>query len=478
MKLKLTIGIMFLQINLLAFSGCQSLDLPSKTVNNETPANYGVTNEPSTSDIPNPINWESYFDDPNLSLLIHEALSNNQELNMVLQDIIIDQNEIRARKGEYLPSVSFHAGAGFDKAARYTPQGAVEHHLEVRPGVHFPEPVPDFMFGAYASWEVDVWKKLRNAKKAALTRYLATVEGKNFLITNIVAEIAESYYELIALDNMLEIINSNVQIQSNVFQVIQQQKEAAKVTQLAVNRFEAQVLNTMNLQFEVRQKIVETENKINFLVGRFPQPIERNSSKFLTYDTAEIESGLPSDLLEHRPDIRQANLQLAASKLDVKVAKANFYPSFGIQSGIGFQAFNPSFLINPASLLYGLAGDLMAPLVNRNAIKAVYYNANAKQIQAIYDYERTILQAYVDVVNQLNKVENYNKSFDIKSKEVALLNKSTAISNNLFNAARADYMEVLLTQREALEANMELLEIKLHQLHAKVSLYRALGGGV
>ncbi|MCH7411206.1 efflux transporter outer membrane subunit [Belliella sp. DSM 111904] len=477
MKLKLTIGITFLQINLLAFSGCQSLDLPSKTENNETPANYGVTNESSTSNTPNSINWESYFDDPNLSLLIHEALSNNQELNIVLQDIFIDQNEIRARKGEYLPFVSLRAGAGFDKAARYTPQGAVEHHLEVRPGVHFPEPVPDFMFGAYASWEVDVWKKLRNAKKAAATKYLATVEGKNFLITNIVSEIAQSYYELMALDNMLETINNSVQLQSNVFQVIQQQKEAAKVTQLAVNRFEAQVLNTMNLQYEVQQKIIETENEINFLVGRFPQPINRNSSKFMNTDTPQVESGLPSDLLEHRPDIRQATLRLAASKLDVKVAKANFYPSFGIRSGIGFQSFNPTYLINPASILYGLAGDLMAPLVNRNAIKATYYNANAKQIQAIYEYERTILQAYLDVVNQLNKVDNYNKSFEVKSQEVALLNKSTSISNNLFNAARADYMEVLLTQREALEANMELLEIKLLQLNAKVNLYRALGGG-
>jgi NodT family efflux transporter outer membrane factor (OMF) lipoprotein len=461
---------------LLSFSGCQVLKITSKTENKNTPENYHTT-QISDSTNTAQINWQKYFADSNLIALIDTALSNNQELNIVLQEIEISKNEVRARKGEYLPFVDLRGGAGFDKSGEYTLNGSVEENLEVKPGKAFPKPVPDFMFGAYASWELDVWNKLRNAKKSAVSRYLASVEGKNFMVTNLVAEIAETYYELMALDNLLDIVRNNIEIQNNAFQIIKQQKQAGKVSQLAVNRFEAQVLNTKNLQYGILQQIVETENRINFLTGRFPQPITRSSTIFKDIIIDSVYTGIPSQLLENRPDIRQAELELMASKLDIKVAKANFYPSFRIQAGAGFQAFNPAYLIRTESILYSLAGDLVAPLINRNAIKATYYSANAKQIQAVYNYERTILNAYIDVVNQLSKVDNYKKSYDTKLQEVNILTQSITISNSLFNSGRADYMEVLLTQREALESTVEQIEIKLKQMNAKVNIYRALGGG-
>ncbi len=135
--------------------------------------------------------------------MIDTALSRNQELNITLQEIEISKNEIRARKGEYLPFVGLRAGAGVEKVGEYTRNGAVEKNLEVKEGKAFPEPLGDYMVGVYANWELDIWKKLRNAKKGAALRYLATVEGKNFMVTNLIAEIAESYYELMALDNQL-----------------------------------------------------------------------------------------------------------------------------------------------------------------------------------------------------------------------------------------------------------------------------------
>src|SRR5690606_35398904 len=137
----------------------------------------------------------------------------------------------------------------------------------------------------------------------------------------------------------------------------------------------------------------------------------------------------------------------------------------------------PKFLINPYSLLFNLAGDLVAPILNRNAIEANYLNSNAKQIQAVYNYDRAILNAYVDVLNQLSNIDNLSQSFATKQDEVKILINSISIANSLFNSARADYNEVLLTQREALEAKMELIEIQLEQLQARVNVYRALGGG-
>jgi outer membrane protein TolC len=297
------------------------------------------------------------------------------------------------------------------------------------------------------------------------------------MVTNLVAEIANSYYELMTLDNQLEILKNNIQIQQNALEIVKLEKVAARVTELAVRRFEAEVLKNQSRQFYIQQQIVETENRINFLVGRFPRPVQRNSQNFTTLVPDTIYSGIPSQLLENRPDIRQAEKDLAAAKLDVKVAKAYFYPSLNIMAGIGYQAFNPQYLLNPESMLYTLAGDLMAPLINRNAIKAAYYSATSRQVQAAFNYERAVLNGYIEVANQLSNINNLKKSYDLKAKQVDALVQSITISTGLFKSARADYMEVLLTQRDALEARFELVETKMQQMSARVNVYRALGGG-
>ncbi|GAB4193128.1 MAG: TolC family protein [Thermoflexibacter sp.] len=466
----------YIIIGVLLLSACVPTLKNTQKQDNSLPQSFGKEVVADTSNIAY-IQWKNYFNDTNLNLLIEEALKNNQELNIVWQEIEISKNEITARKGEYLPFVGLRAGAGLDKVGEYTRQGAVEENLKIMEDKSFPKPFTDYMVGAFASWELDVWKKLRNAKKVAALKYFSTIEGKNFLITNLVAEIAYSYYELLALDNLLEIIQQNVEIQSSAYQIVKQEKESAKVTQLAVNRFEAQLLNTQNLQYEVKQRIIETENRINFLLGRYPQPIVRNSKSFFDISLDNVRAGIPSQLLVNRPDVKQAELEVQAARLDVQVAKANFYPSFRITAGAGFQAFNLSYLFSPQSVLYSLAGDAIAPLVNRNAIKATYFNANAKQIQTLYNYQRSIINAYIEVLNQLAKAENYSQSYQVKRQEVEILNQSVDIANNLYRNARADYMEVLLTQREALNEKLELVDVKARFLESKVGLYRALGGG-
>ena len=297
-------------------------------------------------------------------------------------------------------------------------------------------------------------------------------------MTNLVAEIANSYYELMAYDNQLGIIKRNIDILTNALSIIKQEKEAAKVTELAVRRFEAEVYKTQNLQYDVQQKIVETENRINFLVGRFPQRIQRSSLNYNELSPTKMYAGAPAQLLENRPDIRQAEHQLEAAKLDVSVARANFYPSLHLSASLGLMAFNPIYLVNtPESLIASLIGDLVGPVINKNAITAMYKNANAKQIQAVYQYEKTVLNAYIEVANQLSAIDNLEKSYTTKNNQVQALTQSTGISLRLFTSARADYMEVLLTQRDVLEARMELIETRMRQMNAMVNAYRALGGG-
>jgi len=424
------------------------------------------------------VKWREFFTDPNLVALIDTALHNNQELNIVLQEINVSRNEVKARKGEYLPFVNVEGAAGIERAARYTRAGAIDESTEIEPGKAIPAPLPDFLLAANASWEVDIWKKLRNARKSAMFRYLATNEGKNFLVTQLIAEIANSYYELMALDNQLQILQQNIEIQQNALEIVKMEKQAAKVTELAVRRFEAEVLKNQSRLFSIHQLITVTENRINFLVGRFPQPIRRSSQAFPELVPTVVDAGIPSQLLQNRPDIRQAELNLAASKLDVSVAKATFYPRLDITATAGYEAFNASYLISrPESMLYAAAGGLVAPLVNRNAIKAMYYSANARQIQAVYDYERSILNAYIEVANQLSNINNLGQSYALRSQQVQALTQSIDISTRLFKSARADYMEVLLTQRDALESKFELIETKRKQMNAFVNIYQALGGG-
>lgn len=423
------------------------------------------------------LNWRSYFNDPYLIALIDTALANNQELNIMLQEVEMERYEIAARKGEYLPTLGLKAGAGMEKPGTYTRDGAVEKHLTIKDDRRFPEPLGDFLMGGYASWELDVWSKLRNAKRSAMMRYLASKEGQHFLTTQLIAEIADNYFELLALDNQLQIVHQNIDLQSSVLNVVKQQKDAAKVTQLAVNRFEAQLLNTINLQYEIQQAISEKENRINYLVGRYPQPVQRTSKTFDDITLMQGMAGIPSALPQQRPDIRQAEKYLQAAKFDVASARASFYPQVSITAGVGLKSFNPAYLLEPQSMLYNLAGDIMAPLINRRGIKAAYYTANAKQMKALYKYEQTVLNAYIDVLNQINKLSNYSRSYETKKQEVDILVHSVQIANGLFNSARADYGEVLLTQHEALQSKMELIEIKLKHLSAQVNLYRALGGG-
>ncbi|MVM30497.1 efflux transporter outer membrane subunit [Spirosoma sp. HMF4905] len=456
-------------------NGCTVPHLVGKTENKLVPASY-YSSQDSTNSAKS--RWKEYFTDPYLYALIDTALYNNQELNITIQDIQMANNEILARKGAYLPFVSVGGGAGVEKVSRYTSQGAADAYTEIKPGVPTPDVLPNTYVGVFASWEVDIWHKLRNSRKVAITNYLASIEGKNFLVTNLVAEIARSYYELMALDNQLEIVQRNITVLTNALAIIKQEKEAAKVTELAVRRFEAEVFKTQSLQYEIQQKIVETENRINFQVGRYPQHVQRNSQNFNQLVPTKISAGIPSQLLENRPDIRQAELQLQAAKLDVTVAKANFYPSLNISASLGVMAYSPLYLASlPESLIASLVGGLAGPWINKNAITATYQSANARQIQTVYNYEKTVLNAFIEVANQLSNIDNLEKKYNMKNNQVEALTQSTGISIKLFTSARADYMEVLLTQRDVLEARMELIETRMMQMNAVVNTYRALGGG-
>jgi NodT family efflux transporter outer membrane factor (OMF) lipoprotein len=466
----------FIVLCLLSQSCAPSLPKYGKTPDEKIVApksfpNYDKNNEEEKVDLIEK-NRNLFFQDKHLVALIETALENNQHLNILNQEINIAGNEVMARQGQYLPKIGIGAGYEYEKVGEFTSQGAADKISNV------PEKMHNREMGINASWEVDIWKKLRNFAKSAYYQYLASVEGRNFAVTQLVSEVASDYYELMALDNQLEIINQYIKTLQQAVQVTELRRVAGRSTSLPVKRFKAELLKNQSARYKIKQQIVITENHLNTLLGRLPQRIKRPSKKFQKIEMREIATGVPAGLLENRPDIREASLKLEAAKLNVKAVKAEFYPALNIDAALGYQAFNSRhFLDSPQSVFYNIAGSLTAPLINRNAIKADYFSANNKQIQAIYNYEQTFINAFAEVSNQLASVKNLKESYALKLKQTKALAKSFDISNILFKAARVDYLESLLTRRDYLESQIELVEVKKQQLVAYVNLYRALGGG-
>jgi NodT family efflux transporter outer membrane factor (OMF) lipoprotein len=350
--------------------------------------------------------------------------------------------------------------------------------VNVPPDRRIPVNLPDYYLGFQSSWEVAAWGKLRNRKKAAAARFFASDKAKHLIQTTLVSEVARHYYSLLALDNKLLIIRENITLQQTAVTLITAQKAAGRATELAVKQFTAQLLNTQSLEALVKQEIVRHENELNLLLGRYPQPIERGQVILNQQLPKELEAGLPSQLLIQRPDIRQAELQLLASRLDVKAARAAFLPSLNLTAGIGLQSFTTAVLFNaPTSTAYSLLGGLTAPLFNRNMIRGEYRKASASQLESFYLYQQSILHGFQEVATQLNKIENLRQSYQFKSLEVTTLEEGVAASNDLFIAGFASYLEVVTAQKSVLSAELDAIDTKQQQFNATIDLYRALGGG-
>ncbi|WP_312994060.1 efflux transporter outer membrane subunit [Chryseobacterium flavum] len=463
----------------LVLAGCKApmATVIKDEVKENIPQNFNQEQE-NTDNNSGTTPWRQFFTDPNLVSLIETALKNNQELLITLQEIEIAKSGVLAKKGKLSPSVSAGVGAGLKKAGRYTSEGAGDATTEIEPGKEMPDPLGNFEGGLTANWEIDIWKKLRTEKESAVAHYLSTVEGKNFVLSNLIEEVANNYYELLALDNQLDIIRQYIKLQERALEISKIQKEAAAATELAVKKFEAELAKSKASEYTIRQQITEKENEINALLGRYPQPIVRTKESFMSTIPQTVYTGIPSQLLSNRPDIKRAELELKASKLDVEAARKEFYPSLEISATLGLEAFKPSYLVKmPESIACNIAGELAGPLINKSAIKANFQTADARQIQALYEYDKTILNAYLDVANMMSKIKNIDQYYQLKSQETKALDQSIDIANQLFRNSRADYLEVLLNQRDALDAKMELIEAKQKQLSTVVDIYKSLGGG-
>jgi multidrug efflux system outer membrane protein len=461
---------------------CTLLILPSCAIPHlrqpETPPTLPESFNGATSpDSSAQLGVDEFFNDSLLTQLINQALLANRELKILNEEAQVARNEILARQGAYLPFITFGARGGMDRASLFTPAGAVERQIEYLPGKHFPDPVPNVMGSFNLFWQLDIWRELRNARDAATQRYFAATERRNYFASQLIADTAENYYHLMALDKRMETLEKTIEIQEKSLKVAQDKFDAGKGTELAIRRFEAEVRKNRSEKLIVAQEIIEVENRINVLVNRFPQPVERNSAGFFDLNLNTLSVGVPSQLLQYRADIRQAEREVEAAGFDVLVARAHFFPRVDIMAGIGYEAFNPRYLFNPEALIANAAGNLAGPVINKKAIQAEFMSANARQLESIYNYQRVVLIAFTEVINRISMVDNYGKSIAIKRQQLESLEASVDAATKLFQNARVEYVEVLLAQRDYMDARMTLIETKKQQLSAIVNAYQALGGG-
>jgi len=428
------------------------------------------------------IKWKDFFKDQYLQRIIDSTLRNNQDILIAAQRVEVARANLMMAKAAFQPTVNGVVSAAADRYGDYTMNGVGNFDTNLSPNISndqkIPTPVtPDYFIGFRSTWEIDLWGKLKNKKKAALARFAASEKGRQMLSTFLVAEISSLYYQLLALDNELKIIERNTKLQESALDVVRIQKEGGRATELAVKQFQAQVYNTKSYEYAIKQEIGVVENQISFLMGGYPKHIERDTAITGQEFPVQLLTGVPSSMLLRRPDIREAELQLIAAKADVDAARAAFLPSLTINPYLGLNSFGAGLLFNGGSFVYGILGGLTTPVFNQRQLKANHIISVAANKEVYYSYHKTVTNATREVLTTLNNIDNGKKMLSLKQQEAQELTDAVSSAQDLYVAGYATYLEIITAQKSVLEAELQKNEIRKNLYISSIGLYRMLGGG-
>jgi multidrug efflux system outer membrane protein len=412
--------------------------------------------------------WQSLFSDPILKELIQEGLTQNLDLKNAIQNIVQAQATLRQSKLALFPSL--------DASATYTRSKTSEASLNFPPGININTLTNTYRLQLSTVWEADIWGKLSSAKRAALNSYLQTDAARRAVQTQVVGDIANNYYLLLALDRQLEITELTLKRRIENVETMKALKAGAVVTGAAVvqseaNRYDAEVRIP-----DLKQDIRQTENAICILLGRAPGPIQRN--KLADQQAlADLSIGVPAQLLQNRPDVQAAEFAFRRSVEDVKTARSFFYPSLQLTATGGFSNLQLQDFFNH-SFFYNLVGGLTQPIFAQGANRARLTRAQSLQIQALNDFQYSLLTAGQEVSNALYAYQAAGAKEDSRAKQISALEKSVEYTEELLRYSSAtNYTDVLTSEQSLLAAQLSGVNDRLQKLQAVVNLYRALGGG-
>ncbi len=432
-----------------------------KRSQNLTDGLYG-TSETSGTNLANE-SWQNLFNDPILDSLIAEGLRNNLDLQAAVQRVIAAESNFKQSKSALAPSLSGQAGHTYVKNSESTSPNGPDHYDASQ-------------INLQSSWEIDFWGKLRNAKKSAYADYLGTEAAKKAVQTRLIANIASSYYNLLALDANLEITKATVKNSAELVETMKALKESGNVTGAAVVQSEAARYATEVTIPDIEQQIKENENTLCLLLGRTPGNVERG--KLEAQQVHELLAiGVPSELLDNRPDVMQAEYNVVSAYHMTNSAKAYFYPSVTLTASAGLESLEFDDLFDPASFAANIVGGLVQPIFNKRANKTRLEVAKAQQEESLLNFKSTLLNAGAEVNDALSSYDASVQKIELRTKQLDALEKSVDYTKELLVYGSATYTEVLNAQQSLLNAQLNDVNDHIQQLNAVVSLYRALGGG-
>ena len=413
------------------------------------------------------LEWKKLFSDPVLQDLIEKGLANNLNLKQAVERINISQAYLKQSKMAFLPSLQLDitsTDAKQSDRAVNAPPGLLKLTTHTN------------RIQLATSWEADIWGKLRSAKRGAIAGMLQSDASKRAVQTQLVSDIANTYYNLLAFDQQLKITLETIELRKKEVETLTALQESGKVTSAEVLQSKANQYAAEVMVPELQNQIWQAENLMNYLLARGPEKITRGALEEQVIYT-DLRLGVSSLLLKNRPDVQAAEYSFVAAFENTNVAKTYFYPSLTLTANGGFASFKIQDLFSQ-SIFYNIIGGLTQPIFNRGQNKARLRTAKAEQQIAFYNYQDVILRSGMEVSNALYEYQNATERERIRKQQIESL--ATAVENTqelLSNRNETNYTDVLSSEQNLIAAQMNGINDKLDQLQAVVNLYRALGGG-
>jgi len=412
--------------------------------------------------------WQEVFADSTLRDLIGEALRNNLDLRDAVQQVRVAEANLREAQGALFPDLFVGGRASYSEpsdngASAAGAGGAIEA-------------TDQYAVSASTSWEIDVWGRLTSARRAQYAALLRTAATRRAVQTALIANVARSYYQLLALDRQLQITRETVENRRTDLQTVRSLKEGGVVTNVAVERSRASLAAARASVPTLRQAIAEQENALSVLLGRPPGPIERTRLSAQS-PIDSLATGVPAQLLRNRPDVIAAEYRYRSAFELTNSARAAFYPSLTLTAEGGFESLSAEDLLVPGALFYNLIGGLTQPLFANGQNEARLERRRARQAQARLALRRALLTAGSEVSNALSRYQNTTRRIEARQDQLDALDAAVTESRELLRYGEETYLQVLTAQQDYLAAQLDDVNDRLERLQAGVALYRALGGG-
>ncbi|RPD39297.1 efflux transporter outer membrane subunit [Chitinophaga barathri] len=435
------------------------------------PAQFGSTTATADSSIAN-AQWRQFFPDQALQNLITEALKSTFDLQVALKRIDAASSYLKQAKAQLLPSLTANATGNTTIPSKNSLNGvSLNEFLKT-------SHIEDFSLNVGLTWEIDIWGKIRRQKESALATYLQSFEAAKAVQTGIIANVANSYFNLLMLDAQLQIARKNVFLSDTIVQMIKMQKTAGEVTELAVQQAVAQKQNAELLIPQLEQAAAIQENAIRILMGQMPGSVTRGGTLDAYPIWDSLQTGIPAQVIANRPDVKASELGLKAANANVGAAQGAMYPALSLTANGGLNAYEiGKWFSMPNSLFGTVAGSIAQPIFQQRRLKTNVEVAKVERDQAVIRFRQSVTVAVQEVSNALIQLDKLQGQQDIAGARLQTTQQAVSNARLLFRSGLANYLEVISAQGSSLQAELTQVDIRRQRLTAMVDLYRSLGGG-